>query len=216
MNVADYAWSRPDLEQLKAAGFTGVIRYLCNRSTDSPESTDGKRITPSEAADIRAHGLDLGLVWETTANRAGDGFAAGAGDALKAEQQADEIGYPADAAIYYAVDYEASATQVLYYFSGVRRSARRPVGVYGSYQVVEGVADMGLATYLWQTVAWSYGARSDRAHLYQRNDFALPKVDGDYDENEVLQPADWGGWTYTVKADVDPLQLHGRTLLVRA
>ena len=65
----DYSFGRPELDTVKAQGYTFVIRYLAQQG-------GGKVITPQEAAQIRAHGLALVLVYEQGAGRAREGRAA--------------------------------------------------------------------------------------------------------------------------------------------
>jgi hypothetical protein len=66
----DYAWGRPGAAALKRAGAKFACRYLSHDTT-------GKNLTRAEADELSAAGLWLVVVWETTANRALDGRAAG-------------------------------------------------------------------------------------------------------------------------------------------
>jgi hypothetical protein len=170
--LLDYAWQKPTPAAIVAGGYAGVLRYL---------STDGsKNLTPGERDGLLAAGLSIGLVWETTATRASQGYAAGQHDAQMAEAQADALGYPAGCPIFYAVDYDAAPAAVVPYFQGVQGLARRPVGVYGSANVIEAVP----AAWKWQTVAWSRGRVSPQAHLYQTLQASLPGCD----LNQVRSP----------------------------
>ena len=179
--ILDYAWAKPTPAAIKAAGYSGVMRYL---STDAT-----KNLSKTEATGLLAAGLSIGLVWETTAQRAGAGFAAGAADAATAEAQADALGYPSTAVLFYAVDYDAAPSAVAPYFAGVVSKAHRPVGVYGSARVVEGVN----VPYKWQATAWSGGRVSTVAHLYQRLHATVAHPIASTDENVVLH--DFPMWT---------------------
>lgn len=170
--LVDYAWTKPTPAQIIAAGYEGVLRYL---STDS-----SKNLTPGERDALLDAGLSIGLVWETTATRAGQGYVAGQHDVQAAEAQAAALGYPMGCPIFYAVDYDAAPAAVVPYFQGVQGLARWPVGVYGSANVIEAVPAM----WKWQTTAWSHGRVSPRAHLYQT---LLPSLAG-CDLNKVLSP----------------------------
>ena len=181
--LLDYAWAKPSPAAIKAAGYSGVMRYL---STDAT-----KNLSKSEAAGLLAAGLSIGLVWETTAIRAGQGFAAGAADAVTAEAQAAALGYPSTAVLFYAVDYDAAPAAVAPYFAGVGSKAHHPVGVYGSARVVEGVA----APWKWQACAWSAGRVSASAHLYQRLHATVAHPLSSTDENVVLHA--FPMWTNT-------------------
>ena len=173
MLIVDYSWTHPDPGSLKAAGYVGVMRYLARK-------VDAKLLQAGERDALHAAGLGIGLVWETTASRAGDGEAAGVADAVTAEGLADALGAPRELPIFFAVDFDATAAQVAPYFDGVRANARRPVGLYGSFRIVEGVD----VDWYWQCAAWSRGRISDRAHLYQRIGAPVPGTD----ENRMYRP----------------------------
>lgn len=206
--VVDYSWARPDPAGIKAAGYEGVIRYL---ATDD-RANAGKILRPDERDRLFAADLKIGLVWETTASRAGEGFDAGVMDAQRANSMADQLGWPSTRPIYYAVDYDASWGQVSPYFAGVLSQRLRQAGVYGSYRIIEGAA--GMTGWLWQCAAWSGngagsggvsvdGRRLSRhARLYQRVGYVL---DNTCDENIVLAD-DWGGWHPDAEDDDMPSQ----------
>lgn len=186
--LVDYAWNHPDPAAIKASGYVGVLRYL---STDPT-----KNLSPGERDLLQAQGLAIGLVWETTADRALQGAQAGTQDALLANGQADDLGYPADSCIYYAVDTDAVVDAVRPYFQGVVSVPGRPAGVYGGIHVVDPLLTDGTCKFGWQTVAWSRGVVSQIAHLYQRLTPTLPSPGGSYDEDVVLPAGEtsWGQW----------------------
>src|SRR3954454_9683507 len=99
----DYAFGRPTMAALKSAGIKFVCRYLSH----SPS----KNLTAAEAKKLSDAGIWIVVVWETTAKRALDGYAAGAADARDALAQAQICGMPDDRPIYFAVDWDASAGQ---------------------------------------------------------------------------------------------------------
>jgi len=198
----DYAWSKPTAANIHAAGYSFVMRYLSH--------DESKDLSLPEAQALRAQGLGIGLVWETTASRAGQGQAAGAQDGAEAKSRAADLGYPTAAALYFAVDYDADPAVVLPYFRGVQ-DCGHPVGVYGSARVVESGLAAGLAVYGWQTCAWSHGQVSSKAHLYQRLRPTMHPIKGvqpgSYDENIQLA-VDAGLWlpgqAPNVQTDPDP------------
>lgn len=177
--AVDYSKSHPSPARLAKAGVRGVLRYV--------STTAAKNLTAAEARALQAEGLWIGLVWETVAKRAGAGKAAGRTDAINAEKQATAIGYPAGAAIFYAVDYDAAPADVLPYFRGITAEAKRPVGVYGSKRVVEAVMAAALADYAWQTAAWSFHEVATGISFYQHVGTTLD-LDGAWDENTILGP----------------------------
>jgi len=182
----DYSNGRPRASAVKAAGFAAVLRYLSH--------TPYKNLTLAEAGDMIANGVDVVAVWETVADRALAGATAGSDDGKAAKRQYETCGAPAEAAIFYAVDFDAQPSQ----FAAIQRYqdaffaaiAPHPGGVYGSYAVVEHFVGTG-ATYAWQTVAWSHGKRSPKAHIFQMTGYVT--VDGvTCDRNELTAP--YGGW----------------------
>jgi hypothetical protein len=178
---ADWSYARPNPQAVKAAGIRGVIRYV------SPKVS--KNLTKSEAAAIHRAGLWIALVWERRAARAREGAAAGREDARAAEAQATALGYPRDATIFYAVDYDAEPSVILPYFRGINAVAKRPVGVYGSARVIDAVKAAKLADYFWQTLAWSHGRVSGAANWLQRTSKSAV-IKGskatDWDENLLI------------------------------
>jgi hypothetical protein len=180
--VVDYAWSHPSIDKLRSLNAIGVVRYVSNDS--------GKNLSHDEYAALRRAGIAVSLVWETTANRALNGYDAGKSDADKAERLANDLGYPKSAAIYFAVDFDAGPTQrrtVTQYLKGAKDSCDRPIGVYGSYYVLEDAAAQNTAEYFWQTMAWSGGQVSKFHDLLQ----VVTGSTQQYDINYVAH-ADWG------------------------
>lgn len=174
----DYAWWQVTPAQLTAMGFSGAMRYGVPGNT--------KSITAPELANLRAAGFDVGLVYETVANRAAQGIQAGHDDALAANQFADSLGYPKSCTLWYAVDFDATPGQVQPYFDGIASWAgsTRLSAPYGSVNVIDGVRYPGVG---WQTAAWSAGRVSKRAGLLQNGFHST------YDSNTVLV-ADFGQW----------------------
>lgn len=180
--ILDYSFARPSPAAIKAAGYSGVMRYL---SVDNPQ-THGKIITSTEVDALHAAGLSVGLVWEYTAGRAGEGGAAGQSDVRAAENAAMGLGYPRSLPIFYAVDYGADPNAVLPYFQGINSVAVYPVGAYGSAAVVSSVMSAFSADYGWQTSAWSNDVVLPNAHLYQRLRATVAQPVPGTDEDVVL------------------------------
>ncbi len=157
----DYAWSKPSIMKMRLKNVKYVIRYL---SYD----TSGKTLTSKEFKAIRKAGLKVGVVWETKAARARDGYAAGASDAREAIRQLLKIGSPNNVPVFFAVDFDANPVSVAAYFRGVISViGLQRVGVYGSYDVVKYLSEHKLATFLWQTYAWSHGKWYKGNHIEQ-------------------------------------------------
>lgn len=208
----DYSLGRPNLACAKQ---TANISFIC-RYLSWPGNP--KNITVAEVVAAKALDLDIVLVYESSANRALGGSAAGRQDAEAADAQLVQLGLEG-APVFFAVDFDAkdyapaqpndaaharlklgtigdylaAAGTVL----GVKR-----VGVYGGYWVVKRAFDAGLVTYGWQTFAWSGGFWDPRAQLQQvKNGQALCGGEVDYDR--ALQD-DFGQATRT-PAPVPPV-----------
>jgi len=180
--VVDYAWTHPSISTLRNVGAVGVVRYLSNDSS--------KNLSSHEYSILKDAGLSVTLVWETTGSRALSGYAGGQSDADRAEKLADALGYPDTAAIYFTADFDANSTQrktITQYLKGARDSCNRPIGIYGSFYVVEDAASQDTADYFWQTQAWSGGQVSKNADLLQ----VVKGSTSVYDINYTYH-ADWG------------------------
>jgi hypothetical protein len=159
----DYAATTPDPKALKKSGVKFVCRYV---------STDGnpKNITAEEVKALHEAGLDIVIVFETTADAALGGYKAGLADAASARKQTQAVGL-GNCVIYFAVDFDASPVQLVtvrQYFRGVEHVlGRKKAGVYGGYKTVKSVLDLKAVKFGWQTYAWSNGAWDRRAQLRQ-------------------------------------------------
>ncbi|HXC26907.1 MAG TPA: glycoside hydrolase domain-containing protein [Stellaceae bacterium] len=162
----------PQAAAIKAAGYDFVARYLGQSSW--------KRITSIEATALKAAGLAIVLVYEdgpTTVHY----FSSGRGevDAARAALQANAIGAEAGTTIYFAVDYDASSSDlsdsIIPYFQAVASKLtslaasggpRYGVGVYGSGATCSAITGAGLASLGWlaQATRWSgYGTYNNWA-----------------------------------------------------
>jgi hypothetical protein len=172
-----------------ADGFVIVCRYLV---------PDGwKRLTKGEAEAISAAGLQIVSIFETTADRALGGRAAGLEDGVIALQCAADVGQPAGSCIYFnAADFEPTAEQmptIIEYIRGCNEATPTySTGGYGDYEVAIALKNAGVASHIWQTYAWSGGQIADGIQMYQnQNDITLHGIGVDLNEcygNE-------GGWS---------------------
>lgn len=188
--LIDCSRTKPAPTAVAAPGYRGVLGYISH--------DPAKDLTGPQARAYLDAGLVVGLVFETTADRALGGKAAGATDRTFAEQQAHKRGYPTGCPIFYAVDGDFDPKTVLSYFDGIAGGQEYPAGVYGSIRVVEAVLKAKRAKVGWQTEAWSGAKVSPLASLYQRTGKTAPPIHGvrgsAYDEDVVLKPVRlWGG-----------------------
>lgn len=184
--LIDYSAGRPRPAAITAAGYHGVCRYLGHSAW--------KRLTPDEAASIITAGLDLVVVWETTADRALSGNLGGLADGAEAALQAGACRMPAGRPIFYAVDFDAQPAHypaIAAYLTAAAAASGRPVGVYGSHAVCTEMAHRGAARYVWQTAAWSHKRRMPGV-LYQRIGYA--HVDGVTCDVNEAPDGDFGSW----------------------
>jgi hypothetical protein len=182
---ADYSAGRPGGAALAAAGIRFAARYLSHN--------EEKNLDAGEAADLAAHGVACVVVWETTAQRAAAGRAAGIADAKEAAKQAATCGMPPGRPIYFAVDYDAAPSAVAAYFGGVVSVlGLARTGVYGGYKVVAYLLDHNLARWAWQTVAWSGGRWDARAHIRQAA--TTVRIAGVVCDRDTATQTDYGQW----------------------
>lgn len=196
------------LTQLKAAGVTSVIRYINPLNTKADKCVDNQ-----EAKAIAEAGMRLGLVCEGWGGAGPGGLSAsinqtqGERDAMICRDFADKVaGAPAGACIYYAVDTDASPSEitsyVLPYFRRVysimqdknRQGPIYQVGVYSSGLVCQVLQDAALVHKTW--LAQSTGWRGYRAYhdgnkwaLLQHMPQQIAGLDCDPDEPNPLQDA---------------------------
>jgi hypothetical protein len=110
------------LARLKKDGVTAIIRY-----DDRKASGAWKQIFPPEARAIAKAGIKLGIVYEDAGSTASS-FSATTGHASAAysRKMAVARGQPSGSAVYFAVDFDASAkvirNSIIPYFAGVYRA----------------------------------------------------------------------------------------------
>jgi hypothetical protein len=197
----DYAWGRPNVDNMKRHGVKFVCRYLSHDTT-------GKNLDRKEAEKLSAAGIWIVVVWETTANRMLSGYEGGQTDARYAAQKARELGMPGDRPIYFAADWDVSEAQqgaVNRYLDGAASViGKKRVGLYGGYWPVKRALDDSKTSWAWQTYAWSGGRIDKRAHIHQYdNGNRMDGVSVDY--NHGLK-TDYGQWRIgkTPEKDMEP------------
>lgn len=171
----DYAWGKPPFDEFVKQGFTFAMRYISH--------DPAKDLTVAERDELWSRGIGVGLVFESTADRAKAGKAAGVADATYAAQRTRDLGVP-NIPLYFAVDYDvpdddpkdpntsqfarAKLGPIADYFDGVNSVlGLGRIGGYGGYWAVKRLFDAGLISYGWQTYAWSGGQLDPRTHIQQ-------------------------------------------------
>lgn len=103
--VLDYAWGRPSIASMKAAGAVAVSRYLSYGSS-------GKVLTRAEADGLRGAGIDVVSNWEWYGDWVHDysgGFARGVLHAAEAARQHVACGGPPSRPIYFSTDFSPAS-----------------------------------------------------------------------------------------------------------
>lgn len=192
MEGVDFSFSRPNIDQLWDDGKRFVMRYL---APDSP-ATHGKILFADEAKALSDKGFLIGAVFEWYETRPTEGAVAGDADARFAVARLAADGAPADAPVYFAVDFQPDASQMAavrsYFVGAVNAIGRERVGVYGGYDTIAAVADV--VGWLWQTFAWSSGRIFQGIHIYQYTG-GQPLAGGDVDLDRAADGVPAGLWS---------------------
>jgi hypothetical protein len=195
---ADYT-GRLTPEELKAAGVTGVCRYL----SWLPNS---KCILKAEYDDLVSGGIDVILNWEYYATDWLGGRSAGAVHANEAVRQARNIGYPMGKPIPGSCDFNINRSQwdstakayAESYSSGIRAGGYVP-GVYGPWNVLEWCAnEIPGFGFFWQAgMSWAWENNNQdwsKANLIQRRHLSIAGEDTDVSDKvkgwKIM--SDWG------------------------
>lgn len=191
----DYSAGFPGASNIKAVKddkgkqrFFGAVRYI-------GRSGNRKNATAEELRDFLNNDIGMALVFEASATNWRAGFAGGQKDGRAGRDHANAIGFSAARPIYMAIDQDVVSSgefgMMIDYLRGAGTSlgGAALTGVYGEADVIDRARNAGVATWYWQTAAWSGGRRTP-AHLYQQIGTVI--VGGiACDVNDILT-ADWG------------------------
>lgn len=201
----------PVIGCLRQHGYDTVIRYYSR--------SEWKRLSQAEAFALARVGIRIGAVYQNRQNQADDfseqkGESSGA-DAFDYAQH--QIFQPAQSAIYFSVDFDASEAEVnariIPFFGGVRKAflagsgAGGPsyrIGVYGSGRVCRMLRASGSVELSWlaQATGWADFRKyldSGEWHLKQNMPAAICGLDCDPNETNPAQP-DFGAFLIDVAA----------------
>lgn len=213
--LIDFAMHQIPAEQIRAAGYSGVVNYV---SLSRPGSSFGaKPITRPYAESLTAAGLVIvsnyqyGKPGGTAPSDFTRGFAGGVADARTAWQLHTAAGGGHSAPIFFTIDEDISRevwnTVALQWFRGINSVLGvQRTGVYGGIDVCQWAAADGVIgnsrtaghRWAWQTRAWSGNRIDPAAVLYQRIVSTAsnpgPLVGGsEVDVNDVMAQ-DCGQW----------------------
>lgn len=197
MIVVDYSAGRIAPNALKAAGVVGVIRYVSWAGLS-------KIIHKPEYDELVAAGLIVTLNWEGIATDWLGGGPAGLSHALSAVAQAKALGYPKGREIIGSADFDMTPNQwslagrayAIAFANTIRAAGYRP-GVYGPYNVLQWVSELGIMDVFWQAgMSWRWTNNNKvwpGAHLFQHAHLTIAGTDTDY--NDILITPLWGKTT---------------------
>lgn len=186
--AADYAWQHPDPAAIRAAGYTAVLRYVSADPT--------KDLSATEATGLHDAGLGIGLIYETTAQRALSSTIGGGNDAMVMRIRMRQLGCPAGTpALVNVGDWGVLPEQVgtvqAYYDAwraGLQEYAAG-AGGYGTSGIIHYLAADYPDDIWWENAINDLGFFGDQvnpsASLYQRvrPTLAIPGAIGEYDES---------------------------------
>lgn len=164
---------------LRAAGKQFVCRYVT-------PSLQWKCLQPAEFEDLCTNGIAVVFNFEGEANQMLNGNSQGIADAQEALNYIRTLpGARPDywPVVYFSADFDEAPDQDDAVFDYLRGAASvlsgvQYVGIYGAYYVCQRALDAGVATYMWQTEAWSGGSIDSRVNIMQRNGVGYATIGG--------------------------------------
>ena len=135
---------------VKAGGYSFIGRYLPVRGAM------WRPVTTAELDAAAAAGVDTFFWFESTGDRALDGYAAGVADAKEALNALASLRVPTTTPVYYTVDFNLlDGSRIDAYFRGIASVVPvSQIGAYGNYTTVNWLYRHSLATYFCQPTAW--------------------------------------------------------------
>lgn len=198
----DYSFGRPAISAVSSAGHAFVVRYLS-------VSGSKKTLSRAEAQALSEAGLEIACVWQHYGDWAHDvscGRERGIEHAGLAQAGLRECGAPPGRPVYFAVDFDPSARQMVTvgeYLQGVASVIGvERTGVYGGLGTIGYAFDRALVSFGWQTRAWSAGRWDPRAQLRQVEVDAT--LDGVAVDLNTAHAEDFGQWRVARDAQEGP------------
>jgi hypothetical protein len=153
----------------------------------------------AEAIELSDAGLMIVSLVEGASDGALGGHSAGVQHATQARQWHIDQGFPWPVPCYFAVDFDVTSAQwptVVAYLQGAASVIGLPfVGIYGGIHAVEWAQHDGVASWFFQTYAWSGGLWAPGVHIEQyQNDVYIVGGTVDLDRAPTVE---YGGWNMT-------------------
>lgn len=182
------------VQEIKNSGYSFVIRYYSL-------SDNLKRTSAAELAAIGNAGLKRVVVYQNLHNEYSKfSTSIAQKDGSDAISQAKSVGQMSGA-IYFAVDYDASADQIdgniKAYFKTLQSmlsQAGYSLGVYGSSLTCKKLKEAGIVTYTWlaMSTSWGYGTTWTNWNIHQTVEVTVGGIACDKDEAKSLSGI--GAW----------------------
>lgn len=197
-------WGPPPVSVLRANGYKFGAAYL--------SYTPSKNWTLAAVRAYRKAGLGVVMVWETSQFRAESGEAGGVADAREAARQAAALGNVAGP-IDFAVDFDATCSEITDYFRGVHLVLGARDNAYGGETSVSCVHGQHLVGgQNWMTYAWQAGRPWLSASVAPLEQFLNGNT---YDLDRAIAPR-YGQVFVSVVNPTSVLDRTRRHILVRA
>jgi hypothetical protein len=153
---ADYAYWRPTTDELKALGFSFVVRYIAPGDQTRP-----KVVSKAEIDALHAGGIAVLIVFEWRITDAFGGGRQGNEYGLWAKNKLRELGYPKGLPCIVAVDTDSiqqatlSAVESYLRAFALALSPDYKLGVYGGTRVMSRVKDLSVLNWKANARSWS-------------------------------------------------------------
>jgi len=220
---ADYSAWRPSAAELKALGFSFVVRYIA-----PGDQTRVKVVSKEEIAALHAGGIAVLIVFEWRVTDAFGGAKQGNEYGLWAKNKLQELGYPKGLACIVAVDTDSLQSTTLSTIEAYLRAfahALAPdykLGVYGGTRVMSRVKDVSVLNWQANARSWSpFGflvpvhakqGTQEPGHRFDPNTVKLPIAAWLPVAGPVYPawnpPKSFGAWPYKKKPTIAPGQTH--------
>jgi hypothetical protein len=187
------------VDSIVAAGVKFVGRYYrTSRSKYAP-------LTADEANILSRSGLNVVALWESTSDQPGHfAYTSGVDEGTAAYRQALITGQTRNTPIYFAVDFDASSSDlagpILDYFRGVadgfntisKNAPAFKIGVYGSGLVCSWLKSHGMVSYCWLAMSTKWNGYDRFTGWNIKQGPALSALTFDHDSDDAR--SDYGGF----------------------
>lgn len=156
----------------------------------------GKCLDENELLDYLTNKLSIVSIFEYDAGRMLDGYPAGVEDATLCLAAAERFGIPASAPFYFACDIDTTPGMdeyiADYLYGCIDVLGIHRVGIYGEEEILEYCRNHGVATWFFQTYAWSGGQIWPYRNIYQYlNGQTINGGSVDFDQGEGKNFGQW-------------------------